>query len=218
MSALLRVLYGGTFDPVHHGHLAIARAARDVLDARVTVIPARDPPHKDATGADAGQRATMLALALEGEPRLDVDLRELQREGPSYTVDTLAALRTDLGDAQPLVWLVGADSLRQLHTWSRWRRLFELAHVVAVPRPGEPADAQALAQLAPEVAAELHHRHETPARLQLLPAGGFAWLPLPALRAESSTDIRCRIRAGLPWRARVPPAVAAFIDHHGLYR
>lgn len=218
MTLPLQVLYGGTFDPVHDGHIAIARTARDVLEAGVTLVPARDPPHKALTGADAGQRAAMLALAVEGESGLHVDLRELRRAGPSYTVDTLAEVRQELGDEAPLAWLVGADSLRQLHAWSRWRRLFELAHIVAVGRPGEPFDAPALAQAAPGVARELGDRAMTPSELRRLPAGGFAWLPLPALREESSTDIRRRIRDGLSWREHVPAPVAAFIDHHGLYR
>lgn len=218
MSGRLRVFYGGTFDPVHHGHLAIARAARDVLEAEVALLPARDPPHKAATRADAGKRAEMLALALAGEPGLHVDLRELGRPGPSYTVDTLAGLRSELGDEAPLAWLVGADSLRQLHTWSRWRRLFRYAHIVAVERPGNDIDPQALAQAAPEVADEIAARALPLAQLHARPAGGFALLPLPGLRPESSTDIRRRIREGEPWQDRVPAAVAAFIVHHGLYR
>lgn len=218
MSEPLRVFYGGTFDPVHEGHVAIACAARDALDADIALLPARDPPHKAETRADAGQRAAMLALAIAGEPRLAVDLRELRRDGPSYTVDTLAELRAERGGSAPLAWLVGADSLRQLHTWSRWRRLFELAHVVAVPRPGQPIDDGALAQAAPEVAAEILRRQCPPARLHAAAAGGFGLLALPVLRQESSTEIRRRIRDGAPWRDRVPPAVAAFIDRHGLYR
>ena len=218
MSHPLRVFYGGTFDPVHDGHVAIARAARDVLDADVALLPARDPPHKAETRADAAQRAAMLALAIRDEPRLAVDLRELGRDGPSYTVDTLAELRAEHGPDAPLAWLVGADSLRQLHTWSRWRRLFELAHVVAVQRPGLPIDDEALAHAAPEVAGEIALRQCPPARLHAAAAGGFVLLPLSQLRPESSTDIRRRIRDGDRWRERVPPAVAAFIDHHGLYR
>lgn len=218
MSHPLRVFYGGTFDPVHDGHVAIARAARDVLDADVALLPARDPPHKAETRADAAQRAAMLALAIRDEPRLAVDLRELGRAGPSYTVDTLVELRAEHGPDAPLAWLVGADSLRQLHTWSRWRRLFELAHVVAVQRPGLPIDDEALAHAAPEVAGEIALRQCPPARLHAAAAGGFALLPLSQLRPESSTDIRRRIRDGDRWQDRVPPAVAAFIDHHGLYR
>ena len=125
MSAPLRVFYGGSFDPVHNGHLAIARAARDALHAEVALLPARDPPHKAATHADAEQRAQLLELAIEGEPGLHVDRRELQRAGPSYTVDTLAGLRAELGGAAPLAWLIGADSLLQLHTWHRWREVFD---------------------------------------------------------------------------------------------
>ena len=127
MNSPLRVFYGGSFDPVHNGHLAIARAARDALHAEVALVPARDPPHKDATHADADQRAQLLALAIEGEPGLRVDPRELHRAGPSYTFDTLTELRAEAGPGAPLVWLVGADSVLQLHTWHRWRELFDLA-------------------------------------------------------------------------------------------
>ena len=121
----LRVCYGGTFDPVHNGHVAVACAARDALDADVFLLPAHDPPHKGPTRADAMQRAAMLQLALADEPRLHVDARELRRSGPSYTVDTLAELRAELGARAPIAWLVGADSLRQLHPWHRWRALFD---------------------------------------------------------------------------------------------
>ena len=89
----LLVCYGGTFDPVHNGHLAVARAARDALDARVALLPAHDPPHKGPTRADATQRAAMLDLAIAGEPGLSVDRRELLRAGPSYSFDTLGELR-----------------------------------------------------------------------------------------------------------------------------
>ena len=98
----LRVCYGGTFDPVHNGHLAVARAARDALQAQVFLLPAADPPHKGPTQANAQQRARMLDLALAGETGLKVDRRELYREGPSYTIDTLLELRAELGDEVPL--------------------------------------------------------------------------------------------------------------------
>lgn len=214
----LRVCYGGTFDPVHEGHLAVARAARDALDAEVHLLPAHDPPHKGETRADAHQRAAMLQLALAGEPRLHVDTRELRRAGPSYTVDTLAELRAELGEEAPIAWLVGADSLRQLHTWHRWRELFERAHLIAVQRPGAEVDAASLRAQAPAVLEEIGQRWLPPADLALAPQGGFALLPLPALRPESSTELRRRIQAGEPWRDWVAPAVADYIDRHGLYR
>lgn len=212
------VLYGGTFDPVHCGHLAVARAARDAMAAEVRLVPAADPPHKDATHADAAQRAEMLELAIDGAPGLCVDRRELGRAGPSYTVDTLRGLRSEFGAGRPLAWLVGGDSVLQLDAWHRWRELFELAHVLAVPRPGAPLDAGALGRLAPEVHAEVAPRWRAPAELAASAAGGFAVLAPPALREESSSELRRRIAAGEPWQAWVPASVAAFIEARGLYR
>lgn len=214
----LLVCYGGTFDPVHNGHLAVARAARDVLHADVAMLPAHDPPHKGETRADAGQRAEMLALAVAREPGLRVDTRELERHGPSYTVDTLAELREELGPRQPIAWLVGADSLHQLHTWHRWRQLFERAHVVVVPRPGAALDAASLRRGAPDVLAEISGRWLPPDALAGAAHGGFTLLPLPAPQPESSTELRRRIAAGEPWRDWVAPAVADYIERHALYR
>ena len=213
----LGLFYGGTFDPVHNGHLAVARAARDALGARVFLQPAADPPHKDATHADAGQRARMLDLAVAGETGLKVDRRELRRQGPSYTVDTLRELRDEFGAAAPLAWLVGGDSLGELDTWHRWRELFSLAHVIAVQRPGAPIDAATLATRAPAVHAEIGPRWRALDALAAAPAGGFAVLPMQELRPESSTELRLRIAAGADWRGWVPPSVASFIDRHRLY-
>lgn len=213
----LLVCYGGTFDPVHNGHLAVARAARDGLDAEVAVLPARDPPHKADTRADAVQRAEMLELAIADEPGLVVDRRELRRAGPSYSVDTLGELRAELGVDAPIAWLIGADSLRQLHTWHRWRELFERAHVVAVERPGSRIDMASLRAVSPEVAEQVEQRERPSRVLAETTHGGFAVLPLPDLRPESSTELRRRIAAGEPWADWVPPAVAAYIVAHGLY-
>lgn len=141
MSRPLQIFHGGSFDPVHNGHLAIARAVRDALGGELALVPARDPPHKPPTAASAAQRVQMLELAIAGEPGLRVDRRELRRPGPSYTVDTLFELRSELGEEVAIAWLIGADSLLQLHTWYRWRRLFDLAHIVAVPRRGVAVDA-----------------------------------------------------------------------------
>ncbi len=219
MSASQRLLvcYGGTFDPVHDGHLAIACTARDALDADVALIPAHDPPHKGPTRADAEQRATMLDLAVADRPGLRVDRRELRRPGPSYTFDTLGELRSELGKDAPIAWLVGADSLRQLHTWHRWRELFDRAHLLVVQRPGAGIDADALRAAAPEVHAEILRRWRAPEDLADAAHGGFALLPLPELRPESSTELRRRIREGEPWRDWVPPAVADYIVRQGLY-
>jgi len=210
--------YGGTFDPVHDGHIAIARAVRDAFGAEVRLIPAADPPHKGPTHADAAQRAAMLALAIDGEPGLVVDARELVRPGPSYTVDTLLELRAELGPHVPLVWMVGGDSVFALDTWHRWRELFTHAHILAIDRPGAPIDAAELARRAPAVHAEIAARWRLPDQLHALPAGGFAEFPLAQERPESSTELRRRIVARDPrWRDWVAPAVAAYIAANGLY-
>ncbi len=218
MNCVLRVCFGGSFDPVHNGHLAIARAARAAFAAEVALIPARDPPHKDTTQATAEQRTQMLNLAVAGERGLTVDARELSRSGPSYTVDTLVDLRRTLGEQQPIAWLVGADSLQQLHTWHRWRELFALAHIVCVQRPGADIDASRLRERAPEVLEEINQRWLPRDALAECPSGGFTLLPLVQLRVESSTELRHRINAGIAWRDWVPASVADYIVQQNLYR
>jgi len=212
-----RVCYGGTFDPVHLGHLAIATAVADVLSAPVHLLPAADPPHRPAPGASAEQRALMLDLAVGCDPRLRVDRRELYRGGPSYTVDTVRELRAELGREAPLVWVLGIDSLRQLDTWHHWRELFDHAHLLGVERPGAPVGADWLQQHAPAVAAELGRRRREPAALVRSAAGGFAELAIRPLRPESATEVRARIADGRDWQALLPPAVTRFILQQGLY-
>lgn len=208
--------YGGTFDPVHCGHVAVARAVAAALSADVHLIPAADPPHKNGTHADARHRRRMLELALAGERALRVDPRELTRDGPSYSVDTLAGIRGEIGAARPLVWVVGADSLAQLQQWHRWQALFEAGHVLAVGRPGYSLDAAASGD--PAAAAFLAGRLATPAELCRAPAGLLALLAMDPPREESSTAIRAQIAAGASgWEQRVPPAVAAYIRRHRLY-
>jgi nicotinate-nucleotide adenylyltransferase len=209
----LRVLYGGTFDPVHNGHLAVARHARDVLAAEVHLMPAADPPHKGPTHASAEQRAAMLALALDDEPGLRVDRRELLREGPSYTIDTLRDLRAEIGPRAPVALLVGADSFLDLPTWKSWRELFGYAHFVVAERPRNGLEGHLPAALSQQVR---ERWADTPADLHRCPAGRVLRLQQP-LRPESASDIRRRIRAGEPWQDRLSPAVAAYIMRNGLY-
>ena len=212
------VCYGGTFDPVHKGHLAVARAVHDALDTPVHLLPAADPPHKGPTHANAEQRASMLALAIAGEPGLQLDRRELHREGPSYTIDTLRELRAELGPDTPIIWMIGSDSLVELDTWRCWRELFDYAHILAVQRPGSLTDGDSLAGRAPAVYAEIAPRQRRPSQLQDSAAGGFAIFPLAEQRPESSTELRRRLREGEPWRDWVPVQVADYIDQHDLYR
>ena len=209
----LRLFYGGTFDPVHDGHLAIARAARDALECTVRLVPAADPPHRPAPGADAVHRAAMLDLAVAGETGLRVDRRELLREGPSYTVETLRGLRADYGAGAPVAWLVGADSLIGLPTWREWQALFSLAHFVVAERPSFDLDAALPLVLAEALAGRWA---ETASHLRATPAGRVFRLRQP-LHAGSATDVRERIASGDAWEALVPATVAGYIRDHGLY-
>lgn len=213
----LLACYGGSFDPVHLGHMAVACAVRDALGAEVALLPAADPPHKDGTQAAAGQRLRMLELAVAGEPGLRVDAIELEREGPSYTVVTLGLLRGRHGPERPIAWVVGGDSLLQMERWHRWRELFDHGHVLAVARPDSPLGAADIAVRAPGLAAWLASRRRPAAALAEAAAGGFAVLDLPRLRPESSTEVRRRIAAGGDWQALLPPPVAGFIRGHRLY-
>ncbi|MBC7990806.1 MAG: nicotinate-nucleotide adenylyltransferase [Luteimonas sp.] len=213
MNQQLHVLYGGTFDPVHNGHLAVARHARDALSAEVHLMPAADPPHKGPTHADARQRAEMLALAIGTESGLVLDRRELLRDGPSYTIDTLRALRGEIGQQVPVALLVGADSFLGLSSWRSWQQLFELAHFVVAERPGNGLEDRLPAELSRQTDGRWI---ESPAGLHHDPAGRILRLQQP-LRSESASDIRRRIRDQDAWQDQLPPPVAAYIVENGLY-
>ena len=131
-------VFGGTFDPVHLGHLCVAWEAAELLDADVLMMPSGIPPHRPPPIASAEQRVAMLQVALRDQSRLTLDTRELARSGPSYTVDTMVELRAEHGD-RPLVLLLGADAFAGLPDWHGWQSLFELAHIGVLSRPGEQA-------------------------------------------------------------------------------
>ncbi|WP_426689455.1 nicotinate-nucleotide adenylyltransferase [Rhodanobacter ginsengiterrae] len=182
-------LFGGTFDPVHLGHLSVAWEAAELLDAEVRLLPASVPPHRDAPVASATQRAAILRAALKGQSRLSLDTRELDRAGPSYTIDTLHELRAEQGD-RPLVLLVGADAFAQLASWHRWRELFDVAHIGVLSRPGISA------VLSDELECEVAHRRiASAASLCRLPAGKLIELAVTPLEI-SATRIRALLAAG----------------------
>jgi nicotinate-nucleotide adenylyltransferase len=210
----LRILYGGTFDPVHAGHLAVAAMARDVFNADIALLPAADPPHRPDTAASAAQRAHMLRLALRGLRGCSVDERELRRDGPSYTIDTLREVRAEIGDCAALAWLVGADAFRALASWRHWRELFALAHFIVAVRPGHDVGA-----LDEPLQSACEERWTSQAdALDQTAAGLLFRLALP-LRPESASAIRAALAQGSRdhdhW---LPPAVAAYIRAQGLYR
>ena len=190
-------LFGGTFDPVHLGHLSVAWEAAELLDAEVRLIPASIPPHRPPPIASAAQRVVILRTALQGQSRLSLDTRELDREGPSYTVDTLVGLRTEQG-ARPLVLLIGADAFANLASWDRWRELFDIAHIGVLSRPGVSAS------LPGELERELAGRRVAdPMSLRALPAGKVIELAVTPLEI-SATRIRELLAAGRDPRYLLP--------------
>ena len=210
---MLEILYGGSFDPVHLGHLTVARNARDAVAAQVRLMPAADPPHKGPLHADARQRLAMLELAVDGEAGLGIEACELDRDGPSYTVDTLRFLRAHRVGEKPLAILLGADSFLSLPTWKAWRSLFDLAHIVVAEREGNGLDAMLPLDLAEATAGRWAHSAD---ELHGIASGLVLRLRQP-LQPESASEVRRRIATGGDWRALVPPAVADYIAGHRLY-
>ncbi len=195
----LWLVYGGTFDPVHRGHVAVADAAAAATRAeRVLLVPCGDPPHRRAPLAPGALRAELLALAFPDRPQFAIDRRELDRAGPSFMVDTLASIRAEAGDAA-LALVIGMDAARGLPTWHRWRELPALAHLLLVPRPGGDAE------LPPEVATAWRRLDSAPA-LRETPAGGRWRLP-EALSDASSTRSRAALARGDLADADLPEAV-----------
>jgi nicotinate-nucleotide adenylyltransferase len=193
-------LLGGTFDPVHFGHLSAAWEAAEILGAEVRLVPANIPPHRTPPHANAAERVAMLRAALRGQDRLRLDTRELDRAGPSYTVDTLAALRAEQCE-RPLVLLVGADAFAGLADWHRWRELFELAHIGVLRRPGEQHD---LPVVLTEALADRRTRERSD--LHTAPAGRVIELQITPLDV-SGTRIRERLTDGREPRYLLPSAL-----------
>jgi len=208
-------ILGGTFDPVHLGHTALAEAALAGLPlAEVLWLPSGSPGHRAPPVANARDRLAMLRLAIAGNPRFRIDESELDRREPTYTVHTLARLRAQLGNARPLVLLLGSDSFLSLPTWLRWRELFDLAHIAHVSRPGHvPGEGGAT----PELSAEIARRSVRGEELAKSAAGAIASFDMPPLDISSSA-VRLRLAAGQDTRHLLPAAVLAYIEARHLYR
>jgi nicotinate-nucleotide adenylyltransferase len=196
-------ILGGTFDPIHNAHLRVAWEAAEFLDADVRLLPASVPPHREQPVADAGERAACVRVALAGQKRLVLDSRELGRDGPSYTFDTLVELREEIGAERALVLLVGADAFAGLPTWHRWRELFDFAHVGVLTRPGH--DGVLPTELRTKIASR---RCPNAAALRESPAGRV--LPIPVTPLEiSATQVRDLLAEGRDPRYLIPEALFA---------
>lgn len=207
-------MLGGTFDPVHLGHLRSAVELREALGLdRVHMIPASVPPLRGEPRVSPHQRLALLRLGIGDTPGLVADPRELRREGPSFTADTLASLREEVGYEARLVMALGHDAFLRLADWHEPERLFALAHLVVVDRPdfeaALPAELEALI-----AGREVGDTESLMAR----PAGGLLRLALPSRMAISATQVRRRLAEGRSVRYLLPDAVERHLLEHGLYR
>jgi len=209
-------LFGGTFDPIHYGHLRLAEEAIAHLGlGGVRWLPAGQPPHRGVPQVTAAQRLDMVRRATAGNSRFCVDASEVEADAPSYTVHTLERLRRELGAQQQLVLLVGADAFAGLATWHRWRDIFTLAHVAVSHRPGFPVET---ASLPHELATEFNDRRLADASaLKAAPAGGIVTFAMTQL-AISATQIRKLLANDLSARYLLPDEVLDYIQTHSLYR
>ncbi len=207
---------GGSFDPVHFGHLRLAQEARDFLNlSEVRFIPAGHPPHRGPAKVSDVHRIAMLEIATKNNPSFRVDPRELGQLEPTYTIDTLQSIRKEIGDQIPLVLFIGADQFLLMHTWKRWQELTDIAHLLVAMRPNtEPFSP---GNLMPEVRTWYQtHQSDDPGAAKQKPAGNIFLLGLTPL-AISSTAIRATIAAGQSPRYLLPDCVLDYIHTHNLY-
>jgi len=204
-------LLGGTFDPVHYGHLRCADEARRTLMLdKLYLLPSGTPPHRGIPQASTAQRLHMLNLACQEFPNLLIDERETRRDGPSYMVETLQELR-GLDADRPLMLLIGQDAANLLHTWFEWKRLFELTHLVILTRPGE------LAQYPPELGHQIKPRLvDNEQSLLESDAGLVVHLQVESIDISAS-DIKRIIRSGRSPESMLPAKVLEYINANRIY-
>ncbi|WP_317931284.1 nicotinate-nucleotide adenylyltransferase [Halioxenophilus sp. WMMB6] len=204
--------FGGTFDPVHIAHLRLALELKAYCQLdEMRLLPAHIPPHKGVPSATPSQRLAMLQLAIQHCPELSLDTRELLRDCPSYSVETLAQLRAELGPQVSISLAVGGDSLANLHTWHRWRELFQYAHLIVAVRPGyQRPQSGPVAELLADSEVEVGQLHQ-------VSHGGVVVAELSQL-AVSATAIREQIASGYSAQFLLPDPVWHYIQQHRLYQ
>ncbi|MBB3047190.1 nicotinate-nucleotide adenylyltransferase [Litorivivens lipolytica] len=204
-------IFGGTFDPIHRGHVECARELQQRLGFnRLDLLPCHLPAHRSTPSSTSEHRLAMAQLAVEPLSGLGVDDRELRRGGPSYTADTLAEVRGELGDQASLTFVMGSDAYNSLHQWVRWQSLFEFANVLVMGRDGVAVEPDAA------VMAYTEPRRMDAAELISKPSGAFAHITLQPW-PQSATEVRRRLEAGEPLSGWLPEAVLDYISKHRLY-
>ncbi len=201
---------GGTFDPIHFGHLRPALELYEMLGLdELRFVPSHVPPHRQSPVVPAEHRLAMVERAIAGVSGFRVDPREIVRPGPSYTVDTLHDLRDEIGPAAPLVLIMGMDAFAGLPTWHRWRDILALAHVVVAQRPGDATRADATWLDAASVV-------DSPRALRARASGQVLFQAVTQLDI-SATRIRACLRAGRSARYLLPDDVCQYITEHAFY-
>ena len=207
-------LLGGTFNPIHNGHLRLAQELADALNfSEVRFIPSANPPHKISPKISAQHRAAMVQLAISDNPLFKLDTRELHRAGASYSIDTLISLQEELGGSAPLCLIMGSDAFAKVNTWHRWQALLDYCHIILVQRPMGATQPK----LAEELSVLLHnHYSENVSDLVNENAGYIHMQKITALDI-TSTNIREQLKAGHSPRYLMPDNVIKYIKSHNLY-
>ncbi|GAB3553940.1 nicotinate-nucleotide adenylyltransferase [Noviherbaspirillum agri] len=209
-------LLGGSFDPVHNGHVALGNYfAKLLVPEELRVIPAGQPWQKDGLHATPDHRIEMLKRAFERvSVPVIIDDQEIRRDGATYTIDTLRGMRAQLGPDVSIALLVGADQLQRLNTWKEWRQLFDYAHICAASRPGFTMDGAHVPQ---EVQREFARRAATPAQIRET-SHGLTYLATNLAVDVSSTEIRSAFERGQQAESLIPAGVLDYIQQHHLYQ
>jgi len=205
-------IFGGTFDPVHIGHLRTALDIKTFLGLdKVLMIPCGDPPHRDAPMTPARQRLAMVEIAVAGEPGLEADPREIDRPGLSYSIDTLIQLRAELGPDEPLCFCIGMDSLTNIGSWHRWQEFLDYCHIVVAARPGcdMPMQGDVAQWVRSHRVIDKHHLLNGPC--------GSVFIDEMTLLPVAATDLRGMLHSGQSVRYLTPDAVIDYISKHRLY-
>jgi len=209
------VLLGGSFDPVHNGHIALAQHFCLLFHTRnLRIIPAGNPWQKPPLKATAAQRVEMLRLAFAShDMSAFIDQQEIKRPGKTYSIDTVKKIRQEVGSDVPLLFLIGIDQLLQLNTWKEWKSLFNYVHICVASRPEFSLEKTPLPE---EVEKELTRRLAIPEKIQITPSGLMYMASDLAIKI-SSTDIRAELQDSVTADALLPENVLVYIKEHHLY-
>ncbi|MBJ2109294.1 nicotinate-nucleotide adenylyltransferase [Proteus terrae] len=207
-------LYGGTFDPIHYGHLRPVEALSGLIGLKEVIwLPNNIPPHRPQPEASSQQRLEMVRLALEPYSSFKVDTRELEKPTPSYTIETLRDFRKEIGNKQPLAFIIGQDSLLSINTWHQWDQLLNVCHLLVCARPGYQTHFEST-QMQTWLTKHQTHQQED---IHCLLTGKIFLADTP-LYNISATDIRARHKAGLDCHDLLPNSVEDYIRQQQLYK